>query len=317
MLHHVKNGATAEDLAKDAGIVTMGINPTKAHLHLGHYLTMMQAANALRANPKAIGVFFVDNREHHNKLANGTNEETFILPRPHTAQRVEGLMTDFLSRIADELGDPGIQRRTQILPMSHYMSGIASSEGGPSSVSGQLYELLWQHRMKINELFEFKDRLSMQYVRPFCADCRTSVWPDREVLADDQGILTDCLNDSCSSEGFTVDPRKGHTNWSMHYTVDPIRDGLLTRHFGDRKVLHVFGGDYGIPWGRSGQPKAERMSELMSDVAPGRIEHFVGPMLVRDGTKIAKSNGDAHAIPEMRTMAELLSKGESIIEVAV
>lgn len=125
------------------------------------------------------------------------------------------------------------------------------------------------------------------------------------------------MNSDCSTGRFDVSPKQGHMNWSMHYTVDPIRDGLLNEQFNDRKVLHVFGGDYGIPWGRSGTPKAERMSELMSVVAPGRVEHFVGPMLVRDGAKIAKSNGDAHAIPEMHTMADLLNTGEPIIEVAV
>ncbi len=101
----------------------------------------------------------------------------------------------------------------------------------------------------------------------------------------------------------------------MHYTVDPIRDGLLTRQHHEGKVLHVFGGDYGIPWGIGNRPKASRMSELMDNIAPDMVDHFVGPMLTRDGHKLAKSNGDSHETPPVSVLQDLLSKNRSFIEI--
>jgi hypothetical protein len=96
-----------------------------------------------------------------------------------------------------------------------------------------------------------------------------------------------------------------------------MRDALLARQK-ETPVLHVFGGDYGMPWGYNGIPKAQRMSDLMARVTskPGdpHIEHFVGPLLTRDGKKLAKSNGDACAVPDVAVFEQMLLAGKSVID---
>lgn len=316
MLHHVKNGATVEDVSSQADIITMGINPSRDRLHLGHYLTMLQAAKALHAKPDAKGMFFVDNREHHHKLANGVNDDTFRLPGYRATKHVNDLMTEFLGRVSDELGNKEMLSRVKIQPMSDYM-GAQAYENDRSIKNGSLiYDQLWEHRTQINALFEFNDPESMQYVRPFCRDCKYSINSDDYVRARPQGMLTKCLVEECPAGQFFVQPHRGHMNWSMHYAVDPIRDGLLTKQFQDKRVLHVFGGDYGIPWGLDNHPKAARMSALMEHIAPEMVDHFVGPMLTRGGQKLAKSNGDAHEVPAIGYLDKLLSKNAPVIEVA-
>ena len=315
MLHHVSNGATVEDVSSQAEIVTMGINPSRDRLHLGHYLTLLQAGKALHAQPDAQGIFFVDDREHHHKLANGVNDDTFRLPGYRATQHVHDLMYEFMSRVADSLGDKRMLNRLNIKPMSNYM-GMNANENDRLTKKGTLvYDQLWQHRENINALFEFSDSNSMQFVRPFCRDCKYSVNSDERIRAIEQGMLTNCLVPQCSTERMFVRPSQGHMNWSMHYAVDPIRDVILA-DFQDKKVLHVFGGDYGIPWGLDGRPKAARMSALMDKVAPEMVDHFVGPMLTRDGQKLAKSNGDAHEVPTIGYLDKLLSENEPVIEVA-
>ena len=105
--------------------------------------------------------------------------------------------------------------------------------------------------------------------------------------------------------------------WCIHYTIDPMRDALLARQKAS-PVLHVFGGDYGMPWGYNGIPKAKRMSDLMGRIMSKpedpHIEHFVGPLLTRGGRKLAKSNGDACAVPDIATLEQILQAGKSVID---
>lgn len=294
----------------------MGINPSRDQLHLGHYLTMLQAGKALKTSPGAVGMFFVDNREHHHKLQTDGNEDTYRLPGYHATQRVGQLMNDFLARIADELRCKDLPGRVRIQPMSDYMSSRSPANADQTRTGGILYEQLWNYRKEINRLFEFSDTNSMQYVRPFCRDCKTGVRSDDLVRSFCEGILTTCQSEHCPTERIFIQPGRGMMNWSMHYAVDPIRDALLSSQFHDRRVLHVFGGDYGIPWGFDNQPKAQRMSKLMERIRPGMIDHFVGPMLMRDGQKLAKSSGDAHDAPPIAYLNDLLATNEPYIEVA-
>jgi hypothetical protein len=93
----------------------------------------------------------------------------------------------------------------------------------------------------------------------------------------------------------------------MHYTIDPLRDVVLSR-MRNVGVAHVFGGDYGEPWGPRGIPKAHRLSDTIAQIAPDvTVHHYAGPLLTRGGEKISKSNGDHAEPPSVRQLERMLS----------
>jgi hypothetical protein len=314
MLHTVKEGAVVEDAVQGAGVVTMGINPTRPQLHLGHYLTMFNAVRAMKANPQALGVFFVDDREHHQRRDAIEGHQAFYLPSTKVVQRVEEKMSGFIMRIDAALGGRKVTQRTHVIPMSNYLS--ETSIASPERNSGAYYGLLFRNRERIKQVFEFDHEGAYEFVLPACLGClNTPENPDTVTMRPDE-ILGPCDSRACDEPKASVLPYMGDTNWTTHYTVDPVRDALLSHQFRDRKVLHIFGGDYGIPWGYGRTPKAERMHTLLQEITPDTVSHFVGPIIMSDGKKMAKSAGHFSSEPELEQLLDLSAEGRDVIELS-
>lgn len=311
MLYRSAQKHDVRDAAQSAGVVTMGINPSKHTLHLGHYATLFNAHSALASASHAVGMFFVDDREHHSKMSQDRiNGDRFTMSKPVVVESVQKLIAGFLTSLDEQL-KTNVAKRTRIVPMHEYMTeGSANTQ---LTIGAQLYNLLWQQRTRIVEAFNFDSAFNeAPFVIPLCKDCNAGSRTPELIISTEHGVRSQCIDTLCMNSQKVIEatPSEGDTNWSMHYTVDPIRDALVSRQFLGRKVLHVFGGDYGMPWGRGGLSKADRLDTTLDHIAPGKVDYFVGPLLRRNGEKLAKSNGDKiHKVPKAPALRELATAG--------
>lgn len=293
MLYSVSEGKTLDDVPTDVGLVTMGINPSARSLHEGHYLTMYQAFKAMHRMPWTRGQIFVDDREFDFRKELDREGRFRRLPDPDVTREIGERIRSFADAIADQLGDDTLSRRLTVQPMSAYMR-----EHAPDGVTRgfMLYDYIRRFRTHIEAIYSFSRMEDGQRsaVRTACPRCRSSERCNTHQLERETRMHAICVNNVCPDRRmmYTVDPEKGDDNWTMHYAIDPVRDGFIAREL-NNGVLHVFGGDYGVPWGVGGTPKAERMDILLQEsrMSDPPVHHYVGPMLTRDGCKISKSDG--------------------------
>ena len=96
-----------------------------------------------------------------------------------------------------------------------------------------------------------------------------------------------CKNDDCGIDDYVVDVRRP-TAYNVHYLIDPLRDALSTDTH-PRNDLHIFGGDYGAPYGTQGTPKSRRIQLAMKAIGLNPVDAFVGPLITYNGAKMGKS----------------------------
>lgn len=197
--------------------------------------------------------------------------------------------------------------------MSAYMREHAPQGGFKGH---DLYKVIQGNKDKIHRIFEIDENEpgKRHVVRPACVQCGKGPGMEENMGFSDEHIASNWRTQGCPADGIFVSPGVGQNNWSMHYTVDPLRDLLLSKYNAAR-ILHVFGGDYGVPWGRRGTSKAERLSVLLPWIdKTARVDHFVGPLLQRYGKKLAKSNGDASGPLSVAEIQALLKSDSAVID---
>lgn len=111
-------------------------------------------------------------------------------------------------------------------------------------------------------------------------------------------LVTKCYNPDCFVEKYEVGlTEPGKVN--LFYLIDPIRDLTLSRE--NKQVdIHIFGGDYGAPYGGEDLPKSHRVFGLMQGLSNSPPTVYVGPMLTNYGVKIGKSQRNGFAIADTK-----------------
>jgi hypothetical protein len=314
MHYSVNKGDRLEDIPQDINLVTMGINPSKSDVHLGHYLTMYQALRLIADRRDTKGLFFVDDREYDNKKER-EGRGVWMPPNDNVASIVVR-MRSFIADMERELSSDGLQERVMVRPMSNHMSQAPHAESLGNGY--RLYEMIRLNHDRISNAFPIfrpdyphdKGQLSM---RPVCRECHYAPVACSDVQTEPGKMYGACRNAACRCRVVTVDLERDQTNWAMHYTIDPLRDVLLARDK-NAGVAHVFGGDYGMEWGPGRTPKAQRLSGLIRDMNKDVVvHHYVGPLLTRYGEKLSKSNGDHSQQPAARELERML--GHATLEV--
>lgn len=212
-------------------------------------------------------------------------------------------MRVFADRVSWELKDDSIVERLHVQRMSEFMK----APEGSSTVSREMYGLLRRHNGRLRTLFAMLPREGMtRYFRPFCEDCERGPRFDRQFISSPDSLSTHCPEHGT----YSVEPAK-QTNWTMYYQIDPLRDVLLSDNR-QRRVLHVFGGDYGVREGMHSS-KADKLSVMTQFLSPDTIDHFVGPLLTKEGQKMSKSTGHRTNIPDINVLDELARSGKGSI----
>lgn len=313
MLHTVGRKDAVLHAGRRADLVTMGINPTRPQLHPGHYLTLYQLLRLVNARDRIQAVIFVDDREHHSRQHEDGNKSVFPLVNPHNTGAITDTVADFVSQTADAFADATVLDRVKIVPMSAHMREADPATGEPRGAD--LFRLLRHHRALIEHTLE----LGRGHDQPgcVCGACPGCLRANRDpalVTLSAAGIDSVCHYEQCPVTQFCIDPVRGDDRWTMHYTADPLRDALLADEYDAERTLHVFGGDYGMPYGTNITPKAQRLTQMIPAMTTRRIDHFVGPLLTRNGEKLSKSNGDAGQAPPYEWMELVVHSGQAMVE---
>ncbi len=298
------------DVAEDADVLTMGITPSgKGILHQGHYATVLNLLSSLNHYPGQRAKIFVDDREFNT-------QQPPKLPDEDVTQRIEVGLKGFIARAAAFFHDDTLVGRIDIQRMSDFFR----AEGLDSEFLGEDFlNLMIRYRLAIGKFFPKMKISGVNGARALCRNCGFGkVAPSRVKYL--QGVLNgqSCENRRCDDyeSPMMANIVRGDTNWAIFYTLVGLRDVLMARAASNSAILHVYGGDYGMPWGRSGTPKAERISNLVTAIgdgsgfAKGGISHFVGPLLTIGGHKISKSRGHG-GLPEEVDFDSLLAMLES------
>lgn len=317
MLYSVHQGKNISDVPRDYDIVTMGINPSKSHVHQGHHATLFQAAKLLETRRDSQGIFFVDDREFD--LRKMTSPSSRLRLPPHeVVTSIQLEICSFLQQAGTYLHDLSLSERVRIVPMSEYM---LESPGDSDSHGFTLYQSIFEHRRAIAKAFGTSDRpMKQAFFRPTCPHCEEGAFSSKVTNFTDTEMKSICVNEQCTNEEYALQPQKDN-RYFYNYTVDPLRDLQLAEQ-GNGGVIHVFGGDYGIPWGSrkahtTAKSKAERIGDVALIMKPDvPLHHFVGPILLKDGQKLAKSNGDvASKGIDFELLDRIVTDGSPIVDI--
>ena len=274
--------------------VSLGLKPS-GHLHLGTALTFLQGMMVISKNPTAsldVAVMDLDLDFQRGKD---------FVSYSHKPYTVNGY-TLFKDYIADEsrLLLHGLADYFGVDPLRIRVSQFSGITSHPQ-FQRYLTDLFGSvaGRTLLKKTIVPGKRKTKDLLAPICDGCgHSSNKPPKFKGEEDLELQTYCYNQKCSVDEYAVKlTQPGKVN--IFYLVDPIRD-LIPDKEGKVVDLHIFGGDYGIPYDTSGLPKAERVSKLMSALSDRAPTIYVGPTLTKGDVKIGKSKGNGYTIGELR-----------------
>jgi hypothetical protein len=255
-----------------------------------------------------------DDREFHYERLKDKKKEARLIKPPdeYVADTIDDLMVEFIRNIAFELEDTELEERIGMQRMSAFLASKAESgESYGAALSATLEKNAGPIKDAFSEFFGNVDHQN-EVIRPMCPSCDHSSRSDQDMQLKEKGLEGNCINDHCGMERYRVHPENGSPSWMIHYLIDPTRD-LLMRRMEDVGIVHVFGGDYGRPWGRDklvplGRRQYNLMEQMMKEQRDGPpLHYYVGPMLQMNGKKIGKREGDAHEPPSVLQLETVLT----------
>lgn len=315
MLHSIDK-ESVESIGEDADLLTMGITPSgRGVLHMGHFLTVFNVLRSLARFKDQKAQIFIDDREFNSQVVPAVPEEMVTL-------RVEDQLRQFIADVTKFLAEDTIPQRVDLTRMSDFYL----QNGAEAQFMGKdLFDLLLSIRAKVGKAFPKMKIGGISGVRALCPKCHQGKSSFRGAARsyNDDKIVSSCENNECGDfeRDYEVNIGQGDTNWAIFYTLVGLRDVSLLRRDNNKGILHVYGGDYGVPWGRGYVPKGRRISSLVDDVlgedTKERIDHFVGPILVtKNGEKLSKSSGNGADIKfDLETLARILDRREGLVKI--
>lgn len=308
-------------LAQDCDTVTLGITPSgTGELHDGHNLTLLNVGRIIDRYREAIREvrLFIDDREFNL-------QGPWALPKHDVTQTLADGILRFIQSMSEYFHIVSMASVFRVQRMSEFMcenGADAETVGqeifarirryqdnpgnrGASSTMKEIYADVRLHKMR-------------NIARPVCPDCGSGHQNPTLAGMRNNVLVSTCHNLQCKTNAYQVNPLAGDVSWCLNYALMGMRDVSLARQC-DRSILHVYGGDYAQPWGNSGMSKALRMNTLvermMGTQSNGRIAHVTGPLLTRNGVKLAKSRGDRESLT-IEQLYKLLSIGSSVADLS-
>lgn len=314
--HCSEIGNDPSDLAEDADLLIMGITPSgKGKLHAGHHLTLFNYLRTLAGTESARGLIHVDDREFCFQLNPRVTPEGL-------SRTLEGLIHESVAAVATHLHDSGLQERVTVKRMSEIFL-----EPIPTGVNfgARFLDMLDSRRGDVSTAFQGMDLHGHCGIRPFCPECDQGyVKKPRHNKLEPGRIVGECHTPDCEVDRYAVEVAQGDTRWSVFYGLVSLMSVPLSEQMKGGSILEFLGGDYGMGWGKANRQDGTLLSkgaraaiatERMSG-APGRINHYVGPLLQKGGGKLSKSKGDEAGAINCAELESWLSRGTPIIDIA-
>jgi hypothetical protein len=302
-----------EKTMEHVSLVSMGINPSADRLHQGHFLTLYQFLFAMSRKRRVEGICFVDDREFDTQKFLPNNPEHFSLSHPVNACKIERTIIDAVREIATKMKEHSLEKQVRVCRMSEWLK---EKDFHGDRYGLKLFKMIQDNREIIKTSFNPFTSSDFDASRIMCPCCYTATRGLQKVEKYGNIYGTVCKLPNCkkTNENFYVCPEAGVGDWTMYYPVDPLRDVLFANERSSG-VLHVFGGDYGVPWA-AGKSKCERLASAIKLIAPNvTVHHSVGPLLMRGTRKVSKSNGDAcDSLPLLSDLHAMLQCGQTSID---
>jgi hypothetical protein len=304
----------AAAMAEDCDVVTAGFTPSgSGDLHQGHYLTLTNIGRTLNAHPSMQARIFIDDREF-------SLQTPAMVPAEPAVERTSSQLTSYMHELGRHFHNSSLAKRLGLVRMSEFFAkpGIESPQ-----MSIDLYRTLRKHQENSTDLrgifHDVRLNKTRNMIRAVCPECGIGMANATENrLVGKSQLPGECKNDRCDESAYSVDALRGDTAWCLHYMFVGMRDVLLAKQ-ADESILHMYGGDYALEWGEWKTSKVDRIRELvrlaMQGSTSGKVLHATGPLMVRNGDKLAKSKGDCgKASPE--AMLAILETNDSVVDVA-
>lgn len=309
----------------------MGIEPS-GPLHLGSLITLMSAMFALQGSGKGVLEVTVTDYDYNFQRPR-TFPSYAIKPDPagchelmsdHTYAEIKRTIDRirYFFQVHDERPDCSVGSRFRVKRFSEFASHPLFQQ-----IIRKLFTEDWGRKLLKETIMVGGDHNPVILLAPVCSECDHVSVKYRRIRRDgeDSYVQGRCENTKCESADFSVRfDEPGRLNY--HYLLDAVRDlislpdifpidGAL-RHLypedpKDRPKpvdLHVFGGDYGVPYGdrdgvtreATGPSKADRIMALLQGISERYAaahgvelqvpEFYVGPLITSGGHKLSKSD---------------------------
>ena len=299
-------------------VVSIGARPT-GKLHIGNIFVLFNAMKYLQANTSAKLMFDIMDLDFDSQRGTVFTPFTSLASTADFLKQVELAVNLICQKL-------GVDRsRITITPLSGRLD---------KAVDG-----LQVSTFRDGLLGMFKDREATKamkcaiglprgspHVSPLsliCPDCHQSSGEFAVYDREHDRFKAECHNPSCPTETYYDHLSVGKA-FNVYYTVDPIRDLLYPG-----RVLHIFGGDYGLDYGISTigtVPKyaliaaAMEVARIVWEIGSESPSLFIAPMIVDgDGRKISKSigNGDGENGSLQTYVEETINKAERILQLVL
>jgi hypothetical protein len=307
MALHIHDGEI-DNLAEDADVLTMGITPSgDGNLHAGHYTTLLNLCGALSRKKTSRGRIFIDDREFQN-------QRPPCIPSRDATLNVEEAIRLFLQHAVSFFHDESLPLKVDVQRLSDFFR----EQGKESAFLGMdLLQLIRRYSETIRSIFHDAPYLYKMPVKPVCPSCDHGPRQIKHAFVTDRGFRGECDYEECDGleDTYEVDVARGDTYWSIYYMLLGLRDVLLSD--GGRGVLHIYGGDYGVPWNQV-TSKAARISALLTAISGNHhgthVDQYVGPLLMGRGhRKLSKSRGDRLSIVDCALLQGVLDCRERVV----
>ncbi|MBI4143246.1 hypothetical protein HY487_00010 [Candidatus Woesearchaeota archaeon] len=275
--------------------ISIGLKPSGL-IHLGTAVTLLHGMLVLKNNPGAtLDVTVMDlelvMRAGTNFVPYQVRKDTYgchDLMRAHTRQEAVEVLTE----TADYLDiDSSRVRISMFSKMTEH------------SAFQNLLMQLFEHgkrRTMMKRILRDERGSTGDLVAPICDTCQYSSTNGHKLVDGENGVYLAawCKNPECPTDTYEVkltQPRRVN----IFYLIDPIRD-LVPNDDGRIVDLHIFGGDYGLPYGVGRTPRAHRVQRLMSLLSENPPDIYIGPILMFEGKKLGKSRQNNFSIAAMK-----------------
>jgi hypothetical protein len=290
-----------DDLSKgEFHRISLGLKPS-GEMHFGTLMTFLQGMVALSKNPDTsldVAVMDLDfdfqrGKDYVSFMYSHDSMKCHGFMKEHTMREAE----DALAEMSRFFGVNNTRIRTR------YFSETTLD---PTYQKFMEYLFLQEEGMQLlkKSVTPLHTTKTRQLISPICDECGHSssklptIYVDNSIMS--RGTVKGkCFNERCDvGEYFTHINQSGRINF--FYLVDPVRD-LIPDGDGHITDLHIFGGDYALPWGGGDRAsKAERVLRLMEGLSPIAPSTYVGPILMDGEEKVSKSTKNGYTLSSLR-----------------
>lgn len=295
-----------QDSLESHEYISMGINPSgNADLHLGHHATLYELAKILEAQPNMKALLWVEDREFHLQAPPH-------LPTQEAVKKIESQVNAFLAA-AEKHFRCSLQQRVSRKKMSEF---FMEASGVNEKLCGQeIIRTLLEGRDAFGRHYPKMNLCAKRGVRPI--NSNTGFGPsasDVRSMRSRYIVHPHHIHANSNEQGLININTFREDNWALFYGYGFVRDFVVAER-DDTRLVHLYGGDYALPWGKELISKAERNDKIAQDLS-NRVDFRTAKLIVQDGQKLSKSGGADRARLNFGLLERISSVDGAVVNIS-